>query len=84
MEPLACTVDLKSVGCELYYASQMQGIDASAVASVTGVAADKVNINVQMGGAGFGRRAVPTVDTWWSRSMRLRPWPLLANVRLSR
>lgn len=62
MEPLACTVDLKADSCELYYASQMPGIDAGAVASVTGLAADKININVQMGGGGFGRRAVPTVE----------------------
>ena len=62
MEPLACTVDLKTDSCELYYASQMPGIDAGAVAGVTGLAADKVNINVQMGGGGFGRRAVPTVE----------------------
>ena len=62
MEPLACTVDLKVDSCELYYASQMPGIDAGAVASITGLAADKVTIQVQMGGGGFGRRAVPTVE----------------------
>ena len=62
MEPLACTVDLKADSCELYYASQMPGVDAGAVASITGLAADKVNIHVQMGGGGFGRRAVPSVE----------------------
>lgn len=62
MEPLACTVDLKSDSCELYYASQMPGVDAGAVARSTGLPADKVNINVQMGGGGFGRRAVPTSE----------------------
>ena len=62
MEPLACTVDLKADSCELYYASQMPGIDAGVVASITGLAADKVNIQVQMGGGGFGRRAVPTSE----------------------
>jgi isoquinoline 1-oxidoreductase subunit beta len=62
MEPLACTVDLKADSCQLYYPSQMPGIDAGAVAKVTGLGPDKVNINVLMGGGGFGRRAVPTVE----------------------
>ncbi len=62
MEPLACTVDLKTDSCQLYYASQMPGVDAGAVAKATGLAADKVNINVQMAGGGFGRRAVPTAE----------------------
>jgi isoquinoline 1-oxidoreductase subunit beta len=62
MEPLACTVDLKADACQLYYASQMPGIDAGAVAKSTGLPPEKVNINVQMAGGGFGRRATPTVD----------------------
>lgn len=62
IEPLACTVDLKADSCDLHYASQMPGIDAGAVAAVTGLPADKVNIHVQMGGGGFGRRAVPTSE----------------------
>ena len=62
MEPLACTVDLKADSCQLYYASQMPGIDAGAVAQATGLAPEKVNIQVLMGGGGFGRRAVPTSE----------------------
>jgi isoquinoline 1-oxidoreductase subunit beta len=62
MEPLACTVDLKADSCELHYASQMPGIDAGAVAKVTGLPPEKVNIKVLMGGGGFGRRATPTVE----------------------
>ena len=62
MEPLACTVNLKADSCELYYAAQMPGVDAGAVAKATGLAADKVNINVLMAGGGFGRRAVPTSE----------------------
>ncbi len=62
MEPLACTVDLKADACQLYYASQMPGIDAGAVAKSTGLPPEKVSINVQMAGGGFGRRATPTVD----------------------
>ncbi len=60
MEPLSCTVDLKADACELYFASQMPGVDAGAVAKSTGLPPEKVNIKVQMGGGGFGRRAVPS------------------------
>ncbi len=62
MEPLACTVDLKSDGCDLYYASQMPGVDAGAVAKATGLKGDQVNVHVQMAGGGFGRRATPTSE----------------------
>jgi isoquinoline 1-oxidoreductase subunit beta len=62
MEPLACTVDLKADGCQIYTASQMPGVDAGTVAAVTGLKPEQVNINVLMGGGGFGRRAVPTSE----------------------
>jgi isoquinoline 1-oxidoreductase subunit beta len=62
MEPLACTVDLKADGCQVYTASQMPGVDTGAIAKTTGLKPEQININVQMGGGGFGRRAVPTSD----------------------
>ena len=62
MEPLACTVDLKPDSATLYYASQMPGIDAGSVAAVTGLRPEQVQINVQMAGGGFGRRATPTAE----------------------
>jgi isoquinoline 1-oxidoreductase beta subunit len=62
MEPLACTVDLKPDACTLYFASQMPGFDAMAVATTTGLKPEQVNIVVQMGGGGFGRRATPTSE----------------------
>jgi isoquinoline 1-oxidoreductase subunit beta len=62
MEPLACTVDLKEDRCDIYTASQMPGVDAAAIGKSTGLAADRVAIHVQMGGGGYGRRAVPTSD----------------------
>jgi isoquinoline 1-oxidoreductase subunit beta len=62
MEPLACTVDLKPDSATLYYASQMPGVDAGAVAAVTGLRPEQVQINVQMAGGGFGRRATPTAE----------------------
>jgi isoquinoline 1-oxidoreductase subunit beta len=62
MEPLACTVDLKADSCQVYTASQMPGVDVGAVARVTGLKPEQVNMNVLMGGGGFGRRAVPTSE----------------------
>ena len=62
MEPLACTVDLKADRCDVYTASQMPGVDTGAISKATGVPADKIMIHVQMGGGGFGRRAVPTSE----------------------
>jgi isoquinoline 1-oxidoreductase subunit beta len=62
MEPLACTVDLKADSCQVYTASQMPGVDTGAIAGVAGLKPEQVNINVLMGGGGFGRRAVPTSE----------------------
>ena len=65
MEPLACTVDLKADRCDVYYAAQMPGIDAGALAQTVGLKPEQVQVNVQMAGGGFGRRATP--GTEWPR-----------------
>ncbi|MFT7776797.1 molybdopterin cofactor-binding domain-containing protein [Roseateles sp.] len=65
MEPLACTVDLKDDRCDLYYAAQMPGIDAMNIAKAVGLKPEQVQINVQMAGGGFGRRATPASE--WPR-----------------
>ena len=62
MEPLSCVVDLREDACTVMTASQMPGIDAAAVARVTGLRPEQVRIVVQMAGGGFGRRAVPSSD----------------------
>ena len=62
MEPIACTVDLKADSCHVYTASQMPGIDAAAIAKASGLKAEQIEIRVQMGGGGFGRRAVPSSE----------------------
>jgi isoquinoline 1-oxidoreductase subunit beta len=62
MEPLACTVDLKTDRCDVYTASQMPGLDAGAIARSTALKPDQVHIHVQMAGGGFGRRAVPSSE----------------------
>jgi isoquinoline 1-oxidoreductase beta subunit len=65
MEPLACTVDLKADRCDVYYASQMPGIDAMNLAKAVGMKPEQVQIHVQMAGGGFGRRATPATE--WPR-----------------
>lgn len=65
MEPLACTVDLKEDRCDFYYAAQMPGIDAMNLAKTVGMKPEQVQINVQMAGGGFGRRATPASE--WPR-----------------
>jgi isoquinoline 1-oxidoreductase subunit beta len=60
MEPLACTIDLQADKCTVITASQMPGVDAGAVASVVGLKPEQVEIQVQMAGGGFGRRATPS------------------------
>jgi isoquinoline 1-oxidoreductase subunit beta len=62
MEPLACTVDLQADKCTVHTASQMPGVDAGAVAQALGMKPEQVEIVVQMGGGGFGRRAVPSAE----------------------
>ena len=65
MEPLACTVDLKVDCCDVYYAAQMPGIDAMNIARTVGLKPEQVQVNVQMAGGGFGRRATPASE--WPR-----------------
>jgi len=64
MEPLNCTVSVNAAGdqAELWLGSQMPGLDGFAASKVLGVAPDKVKVNVQMAGGGFGRRAIPSSD----------------------
>jgi isoquinoline 1-oxidoreductase beta subunit len=62
IEPLACTVDLKDDRCDVYTASQMPGIDAMTIGKLVGLPPERVNMHVQMGGGGFGRRAVPSSE----------------------
>ena len=64
MEPLNCTVALNAAGdqAELWLGTQMPGLDAFAASKALGVAPDKVKVNVQMAGGGFGRRAIPSSE----------------------
>jgi isoquinoline 1-oxidoreductase subunit beta len=62
MEPIVCTVDLKADSCAIYTASQMPGVDTMAIAASTGLKPEQIVMHVQMGGGGFGRRAVPSSE----------------------
>ncbi len=77
MEPLACTVDLQPDKCTLIAASQMPGVDAGSVAAVLGMKPQQVQIEVQMAGGGFGRRAVPTGE--WAREAVMVAKALVAS-----
>jgi isoquinoline 1-oxidoreductase beta subunit len=77
MEPLACTVDLQADKCTLWAASQMPGVDAGAVAAVLGLKPEQVQVNVQMAGGGFGRRATPTGE--WAREAAMVAKALVAS-----
>ncbi|MBK1685922.1 xanthine dehydrogenase family protein molybdopterin-binding subunit [Rubrivivax gelatinosus] len=58
MEPLNCTVRLADDGAEIWTGSQMPGVDAAAAAEVLGLAPEKIRLDVQSSGGGFGRRAM--------------------------
>ncbi|NDY93140.1 xanthine dehydrogenase family protein molybdopterin-binding subunit [Ideonella sp. TBM-1] len=62
MEPLNCTVQLSADKAELWVGSQFPGTDAMAAAATLGLKPEQVQVNVQMAGGGFGRRAVPSSD----------------------
>jgi isoquinoline 1-oxidoreductase beta subunit len=56
MEPMNCTIDLKSDGCDVYVGTQVPVFAQAAVAKVTGLAQEKVRVHNQYLGGGFGRR----------------------------
>ena len=62
MEPLNCTVQLSGDKAELWLGTQMPGLDGMAAAGVLGLPPERVKVNVQMAGGGFGRRAILSSD----------------------
>ena len=87
MEPLACTIDLKADRCDAYYASQMPGLDAGALADATGLKPEQVQVHVQMAGGGFRppRRAQQRVGARgrWSGRGPGQGWAARAGQRRS-
>jgi len=56
LEPMNCTVHIRSDGCEVWVGNQAIGRCQAAAAKVTGLPLDKVVIHNHLIGGGFGRR----------------------------
>jgi isoquinoline 1-oxidoreductase beta subunit len=56
MEPMNCTVHVQADSCDVWVGTQVPVIAQSAVAQVTGLPTEKVNIHNHLLGGGFGRR----------------------------
>jgi len=62
MEPLNCTVEVRSDGAELWVGSQAQQGDRLAAAGVLGLKPEQVRLNTMLAGGAFGRRGNPASD----------------------
>lgn len=56
IEPINCTVSVKSDSCELWIGSQVPGRARKAAAAATGLPIEKVKVNSYLIGGGFGRK----------------------------
>jgi isoquinoline 1-oxidoreductase beta subunit len=59
MEPLNCTVQLKSDSCEIWLGTQVLSRVQGTVATLTGLPVDRVTVHNHLIGGGFGRRLEP-------------------------
>ena len=56
MEPINCTVQFKDGRATVWASTQVPGLARRAAASALGISTDKVDVNMQYIGGGFGRR----------------------------
>ncbi|MFS2079128.1 molybdopterin cofactor-binding domain-containing protein [Telluria sp. Tellsp131] len=56
MEPMNCTVDLKTDGCDIWVGTQVPALAQGAAAKITGLPLEKVRVHNHYIGGGFGRR----------------------------
>jgi isoquinoline 1-oxidoreductase subunit beta len=56
MEPLNCTVQVRSDGCDVWVGNQVVSRTQAVAAEATGVPQDKVRVHNHLLGGGFGRR----------------------------
>lgn len=56
MEPMNCTLHIRSDGCDVWVGTQVMGRARQAVAEVTGLPLEKVIVHNHLLGGGFGRR----------------------------
>jgi len=57
MEPMNCTADVRSDGCDLHVPTQFQTTAQSTAARIAGLSPDKVDVHTTFCGGGFGRRS---------------------------
>src|SRR5262249_56551861 len=62
MEPLNCTMELRSDGAEIWSGSQLQTTDQLVAAHVLGFKPQQIKINTLLSGGSFGRRGNPAAD----------------------
>jgi isoquinoline 1-oxidoreductase beta subunit len=56
MEPMNCTVQFKDGAATVWVSTQVPGLARATAAKALGIASDKVDVQVQLLGGGFGRR----------------------------
>jgi isoquinoline 1-oxidoreductase beta subunit len=56
MEPMNCTADVKSTGCDLYVGTQVQQVAQTTAATAAGLQPAQVRVFTTLIGGGFGRR----------------------------
>ena len=56
MEPMNCTVQMTTDGCEIWVGSQIPGRMRGAVAKLTGLKPEQIRVHNHLLGGGFGRR----------------------------
>jgi isoquinoline 1-oxidoreductase beta subunit len=56
MEPVNCTVDVRTDGCDIWVGTQVPTFTQTAAAKVTGLPKAKVQVHNHLLGGGFGRR----------------------------
>lgn len=58
MEPMNCLADVRADGCDLYIGTQMPTFDMLTAAHYSGHPPEKIKVNNQYIGGGFGRKSV--------------------------
>jgi isoquinoline 1-oxidoreductase subunit beta len=56
MEPMNCTADVKTGGCDLYVGTQVQQVSQTTAATAAGLTPAQVRVHTTLLGGGFGRR----------------------------
>ncbi len=74
MEPMNCTAQVTSGGCELWLGTQILSRVQSEVAKALGLPAEKVTVNNHYIGGGFGRRLEPDMAISAARIAQQGRW----------